>query len=47
MEHFLCALLRMRRHELGVLFQLEEAQGDLGLTTAAATQLLLVLKADL
>lgn len=47
MEHFLCALQRMRRHELGVLFQLEDAQGDLGLTTAAVTQLLLVLEADL
>lgn len=47
MEHFLCALLRMQRCELGIhYFRTEEAQGDLELTTAAVTQLLLVFKAN-
>lgn len=47
MEHFLCALLRMQRRELGIhYFRTEEAQGDLELTTAAVTQLLLVFKAN-
>lgn len=47
MEHFLCGLLRIQRRELGVLFLLEDAQGDLGLITAAVTQLLPVLQEDL
>lgn len=47
MEHFLCALLRTQEGEMGILFRLEDAQGDFRLTNAAITQLLLVLKADL
>lgn len=46
-EHFLCALLRMQRRELGIhYFRTAEAQGDPELTTAAVTQLLLVFKAN-